>query len=334
MKSLSMPFQVGWDIVHLCNFRCKHCYFSNEQLGDANWLTREQALDFVDHLVEHKVFHLSIAGGEPLLYPYIVEVVERASRGGMLVAMSTNAAKLDSSLANDLSEAGLKSLQISLEGSTAEINDSIRGAGRYAQTMQGIEVALQIGFTVFFAVVLTQQNRRDIFDYLQMAQQLGVRGVKIQTLIDSGLGHANREDIEIPELELRELLKELWEYKARIKGDLEVLLPLIPEAKEIAEAEGEYWNKDSSCLGCQPGLSTIRVNAFGDVRACGGFVNSEPVGNILNRPLKDIWLESQEIARWRNESQVTNGTSNSSCGSICGKGCRSTTAPSFAKTKG
>ena len=34
LKVLSMPFQVGWDIVHQCNLRCRHCYLDQQQLSD------------------------------------------------------------------------------------------------------------------------------------------------------------------------------------------------------------------------------------------------------------------------------------------------------------
>jgi MoaA/NifB/PqqE/SkfB family radical SAM enzyme len=158
MKTLSMPFQVGWDITHLCNFRCRHCYFSEYQLADRYSLSRESALGFIRHLAQKKVFHLSIAGGEPLLYPHIVDIVRAATEGGMLVAMSTNASLLDDELADSLWKAGLRSMQISLEGSTAAINDSIRGAGRFAKTTSGLQAAIRRGFSVFLAIVLVQQN--------------------------------------------------------------------------------------------------------------------------------------------------------------------------------
>jgi radical SAM protein with 4Fe4S-binding SPASM domain len=332
MKQLSMPFQVGWDITHLCNFRCKHCYFTAEQLADRNCFSREQALSFVRHLAVKKVFHLSLAGGEPLLYPHIVDVVKAATTGGMLVAMSTNASLLTKALASELWDAGLRSIQISLDGSTAEINDSIRGSGKYAQTVSGIQVAKEQGFSVFLALVLVEQNINDIFEYVALAIKLGVRGIKVQTLIDCGLGHENLKQLQANEEVLRRVIRDLWAFKREVAGQIELMLPLIPEVLETARGEEEYYYRESSCLGCQPGLSTIRVNAHGDVRACGGFVDVPPVGNVLQSSLQAIWLESREIARWRNESQVIAGLSNGSCGSICGKGCRSTTAPDFAKT--
>lgn len=332
MKPLSMPFQVGWDIVHLCNYRCGHCYFSKAQLSDKRWIDRQAALDFVDHLIANKVFHLSIAGGEPLLHPHLVEVVAAATRGGISVAMSTNASLLNEQLATQLWDAGLRTLQISLDGSSAEINDSIRGSGTFAKTTAGLQVALKAGYSIYLAIVLLQANKDDIFDFLSWASRLGVRGVKVQTLIDAGLGHDNKEILEIPSGELMQLLRKLWTWKTETKPPIEIMLPLIPSVIDQLKDQREPYYRHASCAGCQPGLSTVRVNATGDVRACGGFVDAEPVGNILDKPLKEIWKESAEIARWRNQAELDSGSSVTSCGSICGKGCRAASAPAFAKT--
>ncbi|MCP5234171.1 MAG: radical SAM protein [Zoogloeaceae bacterium] len=325
MKALSMPFQVGWDITHSCNFRCRHCLFSSEQLSDKTSLSRDEALSFISHLAEKKVFHLSLAGGEPLLYPYIVDVIAAATSAGILVAMSTNASLLDKALAEELKKAGLKSLQISLDGSNSLVNDSIRGEGSFDRTMSGIKTAISSGFSVYLAIVIVKQNIHELHEYMEFASNLGVHGIKVQTLIDSGLGHENIGYTGIEESALRLKLIELWNAKEKYRDKLEVMLPLIPEALEQAKSEPEYFNKNTSCLGCQPGLSTVRVNSHGDVRACGGQVNAPSIGNILEKPLQEIWKESSEIVRWRNASLVEDGVSNSSCGSICGNGCRSAT---------
>jgi len=326
-----MPFQVGWDITHLCNYRCKHCYFSSKQLSDRTSLSLDEALSFVQHLIDTKVFHLSIAGGEPLLYPHIVDIVRAARAGGVLVAMSTNASLLTPELAQSLFNAGLKFLQISLDGSTAGINDSIRGPGRFEKTMSGIRVALSQGFQIVLAYVIQRPNKHDVETFLDFAASLGVRGVKIQSMIQSGLGEDNWGELSLPESEVIEILRGLWVSKRRFHGRLEVMLPLIPGLDPGLDKGPEYYNKDSSCLGCQPGLTTIRVNSHGDVRACGSFVNAQPIGNIRHERLQNIWLTSQELVRWRNESNLKSGQSSTACGSLCARGCRSSTAPEFAK---
>src|SRR5262245_50698226 len=117
-KPFAMPFQVGWDIVHACNLRCKHCYFDALQLSDERQLSRRDALEFVQYLGRTGVFHLSIAGGEPLLLPYLPEIVGAARASGMLVAISTNALLLDREMARRLKIAGVGALQISVDGSS------------------------------------------------------------------------------------------------------------------------------------------------------------------------------------------------------------------------
>lgn len=334
MKTLSMPFQVGWDVTHLCNFRCKHCLFTAEQLSDETWLDRNSALSFVSYLASKKVFHLSIAGGEPLLYPYIVEVVETATSQGILVALSTNASLLTDDMAIKLVKAGLRSIQISLDGPTESVNDSIRGTGRFKKTILGLRTALKHGMSVYLAIVILRPNVNHIRQFVDFAVQLGVRGVKVQTLIESGLGLANISEIEVPSEELSLVLRDLWAAKPAYSGKIELMLPLIPEVILSERRDVEYYNASSSCLGCQPGLSTVRVNSRGDVRACGGMVDAPPIGNVLDTPLQEIWLTNSELIKWRNESELSQGNSATACGSICGKGCRSPAAPAFAKAIG
>jgi MoaA/NifB/PqqE/SkfB family radical SAM enzyme len=300
-------------------------------LADGYAMDRDAALRFVSHLIEKKVFHLSIAGGEPLLYPHLVEVIRAASEGGLLVALSTNASLLTEKLANDLFEAGLRSMQISLDGSRAEINDSIRGAGRFSKTVSGLKIAINRGFAIYLAIVILKQNIDDLDSYFQFALKAGVRGVKVQTLIDSGLGHMNFAEIAVPPEILREALIRLWRLKKEYRRRLEIMLPLIPEVLHEAQDEPEYYNRTSSCLGCQPGLSTVRVNSHGDVRACGGMVDAPSVGNVKVTPLQEIWRQSADLVKWRNAAELSAGQSATSCGSICGKGCRSASAPAFAK---
>ena len=331
MKALAMPFQVGWDIVHRCNYRCKHCYFSAEQLADKTMATKNEAIDFVRYLASKKVFHLSLAGGEPLLYPHIVDVVREATAGGISVAMSTNASRLTDAMANSLRKAGLKSIQVSLDGCTEATNDAIRGAGCFAQSVRGLDTGIRHGFQIVLAIVLLQKNKHEIHDYFEYAAKKQIRGIKVQTFIDSGLGHDNLGSLEIPEAELRELIIKLWQHKRRFAKNLEIMLPLVPEVLEQAKTEPEYFNRDTTCLGCQPGLSTIRVNSYGDVRACGSFVNAAPIGNVFATPLQRIWRESRELVRWRNESLVDTGKSTNTCGAICGKGCRAASAPAFSR---
>jgi radical SAM protein with 4Fe4S-binding SPASM domain len=319
-----MPFQVGWDITHHCNFRCKHCYFGSDELADRQSMTLREALDFVDYLADKRVFHLSIAGGEPLLYPHIKEVVAAATRRGIVVAMSTNASLLTSNLAGELKDAGLDSLQISLDGSCAEVNDRIRGNGSFNRTMRGLRTAIGHQFKVLVACVVLRPNAHDIAEIVDLAAREGAVGIKVQTFIQgSGLAAQNDMDLALPAEDVIAVIRPLWGRKQEWETRLPlVILPMVPG---VSESDGEpESNPRQSCLGCQPGISTIRVAANGDVRACGALREPEEIlGNIKRSTLQEIWLESDRLVQLRNREQVNRGLSGSACNTFCGKGCRS-----------
>lgn len=332
-RTLSAPFQVGWDIVHECNLRCKHCYLTAKELSDSRHLSLDEGLAFIRDLADSGVFHLSIAGGEPLLHPNIVEFIAAATKGGMLVALSTNAMLLSEDLAFRLKDAGLGAIQISLDGSTPETNDRIRSKGVFWKTSNGISNANRAGIPVTIACVILKDNANDIKEIVQMAIDQGAHAVKVQTLIDRGLGEINSDNLKVPHDNLVECIEELWAWKSRENPKIELMLPLVPSVLDLAREAPESYYRGTGCLGCQPGLSTVRVDNIGNVRACGAAnSDSDVVGNIRRDTIKNIWRTSAEIAKWRNASAIRNGESVSACGSICGKGCRSGTAPAFART--
>ncbi|MBF9255619.1 radical SAM protein [Pontibacter sp. 172403-2] len=333
MKVLKMPFQVGWDITHNCNLRCKHCFFTASQLSDKASFSKEEAITFVEYLANKKVFHLSLAGGEPLLYPHIVDVIETATKNGMLVALSTNAILLTEELAASLRNAGLTSLQISIDGSSKENNDFIRGEGSFEKTLNGIRIAKKYGFKILIAFVILRTNYHELENVFKLAIQEGAYGVKVQTFIENGIGATNKDKLQLKEEEIIPIISSAWQLKKKYQEDLELMLPLVQEVFEETKYAPEYYYKNWSCLGCQPGLTTVRVSSKGFVRACGSQTSEDNyVGNVLETPLELIYQQSQELIKWRNETNVLTGQETTACGSICGKGCRAGAAPNFAKT--
>jgi len=117
-------------------------------------LSRTDALDFVRYLGEKKVFHLSLAGGEPLLCPLLEEVIAEATSQRIAVALSTNAMLLTPERARCLRSADLKSLQISFDGPDAPTNDLVQGTGAFTKTLHGFRIAIANGFEVLIPMVL------------------------------------------------------------------------------------------------------------------------------------------------------------------------------------
>ena len=75
------PFMVVWDVTHLCNLRCKHCYLdAREKMPDE--LTTKEAKNLIDELVDAGVVVLAFSGGEPLMREDIFELMSYAHQKG------------------------------------------------------------------------------------------------------------------------------------------------------------------------------------------------------------------------------------------------------------
>ncbi|MDI3495422.1 MAG: 3,8-cyclase, partial [Pseudothermotoga sp.] len=99
-------------ITDRCNHRCFYCTCNNLFLKEENLMTYDEVNLISQFFYELGIKCIRITGGEPLLRNDVVRIVKALS-SRFTVSMTTNGSKL-SQLAKDLKDAGLHSLNISL----------------------------------------------------------------------------------------------------------------------------------------------------------------------------------------------------------------------------
>lgn len=69
---------IHWDPTRLCNYRCSYCGNSDKQPAQSDWLDLDRAKCMFDNLLatNRTSYLISIAGGEPTFYPYLIPVLE------------------------------------------------------------------------------------------------------------------------------------------------------------------------------------------------------------------------------------------------------------------
>jgi MoaA/NifB/PqqE/SkfB family radical SAM enzyme len=112
-----------------CNARCGFCGFALDKLPRKDWhyVERDGALEAIDILYRQAVRYLVLTGGEPMLHPHLLEIVQRASGLGMKVLLVTNAGLLKPHRIRELADAGLSSFIISIDAADAETHEQNRG---------------------------------------------------------------------------------------------------------------------------------------------------------------------------------------------------------------
>jgi radical SAM protein with 4Fe4S-binding SPASM domain len=180
------------NVTEQCNLRCVHCYWdeygahadpSLEQL-DAILLAFKR---FARGLGEEGRHTVTIGGGEPTIRKDLESIIRLAVARGFDVRLVTNAVNVDEVRARSLAAAGLKVVQVSLDGATQATHDRVRGRNSWARTMRGIRAFDRAGiFQVLSYVLLPGINLDEAPALLDLADQLGVAGVKYARPVEEG----------------------------------------------------------------------------------------------------------------------------------------------------
>jgi len=78
-------------VVGGCNYRCNHCF---DRCLTKKFLSPEQWIPHLDYLKEKKVEKINIAGGEPMLYPHLEELLCLLKSMGFKTSIVSNGSKI------------------------------------------------------------------------------------------------------------------------------------------------------------------------------------------------------------------------------------------------
>ena len=134
-------------ITDRCNLRCIYCMPASEKPGKARQiLSYEEILTIVHVAVTLGVRKVRITGGEPLARHGVVSFITRlaALEGLEDISLTTNGILLEN-YAEDLFNAGLKRVNVSLDSLRASRYKEITRGGSLSQAMRGIKKAAHVG---------------------------------------------------------------------------------------------------------------------------------------------------------------------------------------------
>jgi radical SAM protein with 4Fe4S-binding SPASM domain len=285
------PEIVGWGITNRCNLSCPHCYSSaTKQRIDE--LSTAECLDLLGALSRLGALRVGWTGGEPLLRKDLDILIGRATALGIGSAITTNGTPLTPERVQSLARAGLRTVQVSLDGSNADRNTRIRKATAqdFDRAVRGIQTCQAAGMTVHMAMLIGSETLNDVEPYLDLAKELHVASVRFCGYVPWGFG--KRKDA-CSRLDLRECLGELRSLVETLQdtNDPQALFdpgfgPLPPFF--------DYHD-------CIAGVGLLYLAPNGDVYPCTSLLDERfRVGNVRERSLEEIWDDSgmTEMARY------------------------------------
>ena len=152
-------------LTRRCDLRCRHCYFSagesmKDELSGEEWKTILRKFSFMG-----QGNTVTFTGGEPLMRPDFFDIAGEASALGLKVVLLTNGTLIDEEIAERLGDL-LDAAQVSLDGVSAAVNDSIRGDGSFEGATRAIRLLLAQKIPVEITSVALPENVKDLEDNL------------------------------------------------------------------------------------------------------------------------------------------------------------------------
>ncbi len=282
------PVKAMWEVLYICNAKCRTCDRWQEQ-PDPRTLSTDEGRQLIEQLAQAGVMHLCFTGGEPLLRRDIFELIACARANDLSTSMFTNALLLNERRANELINAGLDAVYISLDGSTPELNDTLRGInGYFTLAIQAIEnlKALRSNSRpkIFIAVTVTKANMYDLENLARFVKSRTLDGLSFQ-----------------PALHVPEIMYRVADDLAFAPGDGAVLQNLVNQVVkmygDILPMSRDYYRQFAAHIDNPPSLKEHNNIAGYALAMIDPFGNIYPdpleiaaMGNIREQTFKEIWF--------------------------------------------
>jgi len=272
------PYKADLALTYGCNNACAHCYNERNRRRLAA-LSVDEWKRVLQKLHEIGVPHLVFTGGEPTLYPHLVELIAFARAMGFVTGVNSNGRRFaDDAFTRSVSKAGLSHLQVTLQSHRPEVHNAMTGAASFAEAVAGVRNALEAGLHTITNTTLTRSNAGEAEDVVDFLHELGLTTFAMNGLIRSGSGRRFAD--AIAEDRLAPVLAAVRDRAAEL------------EMRFLWYTPTPYCRLSPVELGlgpkrCNAAQYTLAVEPDGGVLPCQSYYR--PVGNLLRSDWADIW---------------------------------------------
>lgn len=284
------PLRLQIEPVPYCNLLCPACPRSYDAFQRQDGFLELSVFDRL--LAKFRPLLVNLTGyGETMMHPKLIDLLRIGRKWGAHTRFTTNATMINGDSINEMAEAGLDSITVSLDSVDSETYEQIRKGDTLEKLLGRLDLlfdgASPLRKRTHINTVLFGSDTRQLADVLEVC--------------------ATRFNIEPSiALEIGDRARSFGE-KAEGTRTLERLRPTIDAALGVAEQRGLRYSERRlnyfvEMLGADPGAhseapcmmpwTNLTVYADGEVTPCAFWRPESPdgvLGNINDQSLSEIW---------------------------------------------
>jgi len=307
------PRSVNLAITGRCNLRCKYCFYAGEMTALRD-LPAERWLTFFDELGRLGVMDVTLTGGEVFTRPDLFELIDGIIANRMRYCILSNGTLIDEEMLAQF-EVGkrrvrLDSIQVSIDGSRAEIHDASRPKS-FERAVRGLRLLKQAGFPVTVRTTINRHNLRDLENIAHLLlEEIGLPSFGTNEAMPVGAGCRNEREVSLTAREQAEAMEIIGRLLERYPGRLNATAG--PQAKRKAYPEMEHARRTGekstrwtmgylSACGCV--FSRIDILHDGGIIPCH-MLSGLVIGNIATDSLAEIWQAHPVMRAMRERRNI------------------------------
>lgn len=312
---------IQWHITERCNLRCSHCYQESTPPDDPSL---SMLLAVLERISAFAAFlragapgpvpvHITLTGGEPYLHPdfarLLAHVADWCRRDHGSFAILSNGSLLDAAAADALRPLRPAFVQISLEGAETT-HDQIRGAGAFQAATRTLRILRSRRIPAYVSFTAHCGNVAEFPAVAAISRDLGVARLWADRMVPLGRGAAGSDRLLSP-VETRAFFETMRVERARRSwAKTEIAMH---RALQFLAAGGEPY-----C--CSAGDTLLTILPHGDLCPCRRMPLH--VGNVLNHPIAELYLESPVLRGLRDRTHTPEACAPCFYSNLCRGGLR------------
>jgi len=289
--ALPAPIGLLAELTHRCPLRCPYCSNPLDLDRRSSELDTETWLRVLSEAAALGVLHVHLSGGEPTARPDLDQIVRHCAKIGLYTNLITSGIGQALAKLQDLYDAGLDHVQLSVQAADAANGDHIGGlTGGHAQKLLFARRVVALGLPLTLNAVIHRGNIAEVDGLIDLAVALGAKRLEIAHTQYYGWAYVNRAALMPDRGEVNHSIAVVEDARRRLQGDLVIDL-VVPDY---------YAAYPKACAGGW-GRRLMNVTPSGKVLPCHAAETIPDLRfwSVQEHSLADIWTGSPAFKAFR-----------------------------------
>lgn len=311
-RIMPTPRSVDIAITGQCNLSCRYCFYADEMLAH-NDLSSDHWLAFFDELGRLGVMDVCLSGGEVFTRSDLFDLIDGIIANRMRYQILSNGILITEKLLDQFKigkrRMRLNSIQVSIDGSCAEIHNKSR-PNSFDRALRGLRLLVENNFPVTVRVTINRYNVDNLENIAHLLlDEMNLPGFSTNEAYPCGVMNRNKEGIMLTSSQRKKAMRVLAELAVRYNGRISAQagpLVLARAFKKIEETLAMGQNRipgRGTLSGCGGVFNKIAVLHDGTIVPCHQ-LSTLHLGTIGADDLQQVWLEHELMNAIRQRREI------------------------------